>query len=284
MTLGASSANRKSPLKWAGGKKRIIDKINANLPVKGKKRLIEPFVGGGSVFLNLEFEEYLLIDTNKDLISLFNFIKNEPGKLIQEAEQFFTGRHNEAERYYELRDKFNCSNDLYERSLLFIYLNRHGYNGLCRYNQKGGFNVPFGKYKRPYFPRDELIEFSKVAQKATFICGDFEDAFNQASKDDVVYCDPPYSPINRTANFTAYAGNKFTDDDQSRLVECALTAKERGVSTLISNHYTDFTKALYSKADKISLLSVQRNISCKGSVRGKSQEVMALYKGSFKAN
>lgn len=273
------SVNRKSPLKWAGGKKRIVEQIKANLPASGKQRLVEPFVGGGSVFLNLEFDKYLLIDTNQDLINLFNIIKNEPERFIADAESYFTGAHNEPECYYEVREQFNDAIDPFERSLRFIYLNRHGYNGLCRYNQKGGFNVPFGRYKRPYFPRAELLEFSKVAKRADFVCGDFEQAFAQAGKNDVVYCDPPYSPINKTSNFTAYAGNKFTDEDQRRLVDCALEAKQRGVSTLISNHYTDFTKALYSGADDISLLSVQRNISCKGSVRQKSQEVMALYKG-----
>ncbi|MEZ9523335.1 Dam family site-specific DNA-(adenine-N6)-methyltransferase [Enterovibrio norvegicus] len=279
MSNSRSLTSRKSPLKWAGGKKRIVEEIKANLPSSGKKRLIEPFVGGGSVFLNLDFDEYLLIDTNVDLINLFNIIKNDSERFIKDAESFFVGNHNESGRYYDIRRQFNESTDPYERSLFFVYLNRHGYNGLCRYNQKGGFNVPFGRYKHPYFPRNEFLEFSRVAQKAIFQCGDFEEAFSQASKNDVVYCDPPYSPINRTSNFTAYAGNSFTDDDQRRLVSCAELAKQKGVSTLISNHYTDFTKVLYKDADRISLLSVQRNISCKGSVRGKSKEVMALYSG-----
>lgn len=279
MSLSKSLVSRKSPLKWAGGKKRIVEEIKANLPVEGKKRLIEPFVGGGSVFLNLEFDSYLLVDTNSDLISLFGFIKSEADRFIADAEKFFIGNHNESKRYYQLREQFNNSTDPYERSLLFMYLNRHGYNGLCRYNQKGGFNVPFGRYKKPYFPREEIIEFSKVAQKATFLCGDFEEAFKHAGEGDVVYCDPPYSPINRTSNFTAYASNKFTDEDQERLVQEAIKAREKGVSTLISNHYTDFTKKLYKSADKQSFLNVQRNISCKGSVRGKSQEIMALYVG-----
>ncbi len=279
MTSGSSVINRRSPLKWAGGKKRIIEEIKSNLPLKGKQRLIEPFVGGGSVFLNIDFDEYLLLDVNKDLINLFNILKDAPKEFIREAEFLFIGDHNEEARYYQLRDEFNDTSDPYRRSLLFIYLNRHGYNGLCRYNQKGGFNVPFGRYKHPYYPREELLQFAKVAKRATFVCNDFEHAFSQADNNDVVYCDPPYSPINRTSSFTAYAGNKFTDEDQARLVECAIAAKQRGVSTLISNHYVDFTKQLYRSADKITTLQVQRNISCKGSVRSKIEEVMALYKG-----
>ncbi len=268
----------RSPLKWAGGKKRVVGEILKVLPIKGKKRLVEPFVGGGSVFLNIDFDEYLLIDMNKDLISLFNFIKNKSAQFITDAQVYFTGDYNDPEKYYELRKQFNESSDPYTRSLLFLYLNRHGYNGLCRYNKSGGYNVPFGRYKHPYFPKAELEYFSKKAQRATFLQGDFETAFTQIKSDDVIYCDPPYSPINRTANFTAYAGNSFTDKDQSRLVDCAVKAKKRGVATIISNHHVDFTRELYKGADKREFFQVQRSISQKGKGRVKVKEVLALYK------
>lgn len=265
-------------LKWAGGKKKVVDDIASLLPKKGKKRLVEPFVGGGSVFLNLDFDEYLLMDMNQDLISLFNIIKNKPTQFISDAEKFFKGEFNQPEKYYDVRNQFNLSNDSYERSLLFLYLNRHGYNGLCRYNKSGGYNVPFGRYKHPYFPKEELINFSEKAQKATFMQGDFETAFSQLRADDVVYCDPPYSPINPTSNFTAYAGNSFTDEDQQRLVACAEVAKSKNISTLISNHYVDFTRELYKNATKKKLFQVQRSISQKGKGRIKVKEILALYK------
>lgn len=268
----------RSALKWAGGKKKVVDEIASLLPSRGKKRLVEPFVGGGSVFLNLDFDEYLLVDMNQDLISLFNIIKTQPDNFIRDAEKFFDGKNNLPEKYYEFRQQFNQSNDAYERSLLFLYMNRHGYNGLCRYNKSGGYNVPFGRYKHPYFPKNELEFFSEKAQKATFIQGDFESAFSQLEKTDVVYCDPPYSPINPTSNFTAYAGNSFTDEDQKRLVSCAEEAKKSGVSTLISNHYVAFTKELYKNATKKKYLKVQRSISQKGKGRVKVKEVLALYK------
>jgi len=268
----------RSPLKWAGGKKKIVSEIASLLPEKGNKRLVEPFVGGGSVFLNLEFDEYLLIDMNKDLINLFNIIKNQPTKFIADAKKFFDGKSNQAEKYYKLRDQFNRSTDTYKRSLLFLYLNRHGFNGLCRYNKSGGYNVPFGQYKGPYFPEKELVCFSEKAEKATFIQGDFGVAFSQLRSDDVVYCDPPYSPINPTSNFTTYTGNSFTDEDHCRLVNCAEKAKGLGVPTLISNHYVDFTRELYKGADKKKLLQVQRYISQKGEGRVKVEEVLALYK------
>ena len=277
MTKDTSLANMRSALKWAGGKKKVVHEIASILPSKGKKRLVEPFVGGGSVFLNLDFEEYLLIDMNKDLIALFNIIKYEPTRFITDAEKFFSGQYNVAETYYELRKKFNESTDSYQRSILFLYLNRHGYNGLCRYNKSGGYNVPFGRYKHPYFPKDELMYFSEKAQRATFIQGDFETAFAQLKPDDVIYCDPPYSPINRTSNFTAYAGNAFTDEDQKRLVNCAEKVKGLGIPTVISNHYVDFTRELYKGADKKKVFPVQRSISQKGKGRIKVKEILALY-------
>lgn len=268
----------RSALKWAGGKKKVVHDIASLLPTRGKKRLVEPFVGGGSVFLNLDFDEYLLIDMNKDLINLFNLIKNQPTQFIIDAAALFTSDNNQSEKYYEFRRQFNESTDSYERSLLFLYLNRHGYNGLCRYNKSGGYNVPFGRYKHPYFPKKELEYFSEKAQKATFIQGDFETAFSQLRADDVVYCDPPYSPINRTSNFTAYAGNSFTDEDQQRLVNCAEKARSEGIPTLISNHYVDFTRELYKGANKKKLFQVQRSISQKGKGRIKVEEILALYK------
>lgn len=278
MTKNVSPAKVRSALKWAGGKKKVVDEIASLLPLKGKKRLVEPFVGGGSVFLNLDFDEYLLVDMNQDLISLFNIIKTQPNDFIKAAEPFFQGAYNNPDKYYELRKRFNESTDEFERAVLFLYMNRHGYNGLCRYNKSGGYNVPFGRYKHPYFPKEELLFFSQKAQNATFIQGDFETAFSQLKAGDVVYCDPPYSPLNPTSNFTAYAGNSFTDEDQKRLVKCAEIAKIEGVPTLISNHYVDFTKTLYQGASKKKFFQVQRSISQKGKGRIKVKEVLALYK------
>jgi len=273
-----SPANMRSALKWAGGKKKVIPEIARLLPTDNIKRLVEPFVGGGSVFLNLDFDEYLLVDMNKDLISLFNILKNQHKEFINDAKTFFSGDNNDPEKYYDLRKHFNASNDGYERALIFLYLNRHGYNGLCRYNKSGGYNVPFGRYKHPYFPQQELEYFAEKSQRATFIQGDFETAFTQLKQGDVVYCDPPYSPINPSSNFTAYAGNSFTDDDQRRLVNCAKLAKSQGISTLISNHHVDFTKELYSDATNKKLFQVQRSISQKGLGRIKVEEILALYK------
>lgn len=273
-----NKTNTRSPLKWAGGKSKLVDKIKKNLPLKNKKRLIEPFVGGGSVFLNMDFDEYLLVDMNKDLINLFNILKTNSSEFISQAEPYFQGNFNTAEKYYELRKAFNASNDPFYRSIIFLYMNRHGYNGLCRYNKSGGYNVPFGQYKKPYFPKTELEIFAEKAQKAEFMQGDYSIAFDKAKEGDVIYCDPPYLPINVTSNFTAYAGNAFNKDDQIQLVSCAEEARKNSIATLISNHDTDLAREIYSRATKLSTIEVQRSISQNSDGRVKISEIMALYK------
>ena len=135
-------------LKWAGNKYRIIDQIRRKLP-QGK-RLIEPFVGSAAVFLNTDYERYLLTDTNADLIELYKLLKKEGKDFIEYSNSFFTDKNNNEEHYYNYREVFNTTDDCALKSALFIYMNRHGYNGLCRYNSQGKFNVPFGSYKKPY--------------------------------------------------------------------------------------------------------------------------------------
>ena len=131
-------------LKWAGGKFRIIDRVLDSLP-KGK-RLIEPFVGSGSVFLNANFEENVLADSNADLIHLYKQIQADGKEFIEYANSLFVSSNNTEVEFYKLRDEFNTTSDIKRKSALFVYLNRHCFNGLCRYNSKGKFNVPFGRY------------------------------------------------------------------------------------------------------------------------------------------
>lgn len=179
-------------LKWAGNKFRIIERVKKKLP-EGR-RLVEPFTGSGAVFLNTDYDEYLLCDSNRDLIELYTILRDEGELFIEEARRYFNGKHNNEASYYELREEFNLSRSHEKRAALFLFLNRHGYNGLCRYNAKGRFNVPFGRYKRPYFPEKELRAFHHKAQRAEFILGDFEQTMKQTKTGDVIYCDPPMSP------------------------------------------------------------------------------------------
>lgn len=262
-------------LKWAGGKYPLIEDIRQNLPPG--ERLIEPFVGAGSVFLNTDYQEYLLADINIDLINLYNIVKQNAGAFVKDAQEMFSGEFNHAETYYLLREEFNASTDGYRRAVLFLYLNRHCYNGLCRYNSKGAFNVPFGRYKRPYFPEEELYRFAEKARKATFVCGHYSTTMFDVTPESVIYCDPPYAPLSLTANFTAYHTNSFTLDDQARLAELAHQVSSRfKIPVLISNHDTELTRQWYHQATLVKV-KARRTISRNSTGRSKVDELLALY-------
>ncbi|MDH5572619.1 MAG: Dam family site-specific DNA-(adenine-N6)-methyltransferase [Gammaproteobacteria bacterium] len=261
-------------LKWAGNKYRIIDRIKKLLPTG--KRLIEPFVGSAAVFLNTDYPSYLLCDNNPDLINLYNLLKKDGDKFIRYCQPYFNGQYNNAESYYALRDKFNTSKNLRQKAALFIYLNRHGYNGLCRYNQSGGYNVPFGRYVHPYFPAKEMRAFHHKAQNAEFKICPFEDTINNAQKGDVIYCDPPYAPLTSSADFTNYSPGGFNIEQQTKLAQLAQYTATKNIPVLLSNHDTDFTRKVYKQANK-QYFNVRRYISCNGEKRDHAGEILALF-------
>ncbi len=269
--------NHRAFLKWAGGKGRLMTEINQILP-RDKTCLIEPFVGAGSVFLNTHFERYVLFDINPDLIHLFNLIKQDAEEYIRTTQSYFEHPKSNTEAfYYHQRNQFNCSRDLFERAVLFLYLNRFGYNGLCRYNLRNEFNVPFGRFKKIYFPEKELRYFAEKAQRAEFKCGDFSEAFKFADTQSVIYCDPPYAPLDQATNFTGYAGNKFTLTHQTKLAEVARhTAQRLNITVIISNHDTPFTRQIYQGA-QITPLKVQRFISQNTGQRSCVKELLAIF-------
>ncbi len=261
-------------LKWAGNKLRIIDKVKQQLPAG--KRLVEPFAGSAAVFLNTDFDHYLLCDSNRDLIHLYTLLQRKGEKFIAQAEELFTAKNNHADRYYALRDEFNACTNKERRAALFIYLNRHGYNGLCRYNASGGFNVPFGRYKRPYFPADEMRVFHEKAKQAEFRHQDFTTTFGEVGKGDVVYCDPPYLPLSSSSNFTSYSAGGFSMAQQEELAKQAEKTAKKGIPVLISNHNTEAAQAIYHGA-KLHDFFVQRYISCNGKARNMAGELLALF-------
>ncbi|MDP8052768.1 Dam family site-specific DNA-(adenine-N6)-methyltransferase [Pasteurella atlantica] len=265
-------------LKWAGGKYRLVPEICKHLP-QGKC-LVEPFVGAGSVFLNTDYDHYILADVNPDLINLFNIVKNDVEHYISElAVTFLDKNANSKTFYYECRNEFNLSTDPFRRSVLFLYLNRFGFNGLCRYNNKHKYNVPFGDYKSHYFPEKELHFFSQKAQKAEFICADFKQTFeylDQHPDDYVVYCDPPYAPLVQDSNFTSYSSGGFNLEQQKQLAEYAKQLASKNISVLISNHDTEFTREIYQNA-KLFSFPVQRFIGQNPKSRVKVNELFALF-------
>lgn len=262
-------------LKWAGNKYQIVERIKAILPAG--KRLIEPFVGSGALFLNTDYPEYLLADANPDLINLYCHLQQGGQDFIESCRLYFTPQNNTADRFYELRECFNRTTTATEKAVLFVYLNKHCYNGLCRYNSKGGYNVPFGKYAKPYFPAEEMIYFWQRSQQAKFRVSGFVETMKLASEGDVLYCDPPYVPLSATANFTSYSADPFGEAQQLKLAAMAEELAGRNIPVVISNHDNEFTRQAYRHASQAHYLSVQRYISCDGANRNKVDEVLAIY-------
>lgn len=261
-------------LKWAGGKYLQIDLIRQHLPKS--KNYIEPFAGAGAIFLNTNYNHYIVNDTNTDLINLYRRLQQEGDKFIKYAQSFFNKKNNTEEVFYKYRDEFNQSNDTRRKSALFLYLNRHCFNGLCRYNNTGGYNVPYGRYSNPYFPKQEMLYFHKKSEKVTFYNNDFRDTFRLATPGDVIYCDPPYVPLSDSANFTRYAKDDFNYADQNDLAKLAHLSSQKGITVLISNHWNDFTQKIYKDAE-CKIFPATRVISCNINNRNPVAEVLAIF-------
>ncbi|MBA3537369.1 MAG: Dam family site-specific DNA-(adenine-N6)-methyltransferase [Tatlockia sp.] len=262
-------------LKWAGNKYHCIETILNSFPEAN--RLIEPFTGSGAIFVNSNFKNYLLGDENKDLITLFTNLQREGENFINYCALLFTNENNCAKKYYEFREQFNQCTDLKLKSALFLYLNRHGYNGLCRYNQSGIYNVPFGLYIKPYFPRKEMNYFYQKANLAQFIQSDFRNIFAKAKSGDLIYCDPPYVPLSTSANFASYTNKKFSEKDQIDLAQMAEETSGNGIPVIISNHDTEFTRHYYRNSE-IRSFPVMRSISCQAKKRNPAQELVAIFR------
>lgn len=269
-------ARTKPILKWPGGKHRLAPAIAEALG--GGKRLVEPFVGSGAVFLNTAFPSYLLCDANADLISLYRAIAANAEDFIRECRALFADG-NDREVYARRRERFNALPDCGEKAALFLYLNRFGYNGLVRYNAKNRFNVPFGRYKRPYFPEAEMRAFAdKIAKSdVAFRAADFRETMTLVREGDAVYCDPPYFPLSSTANFTAYSGASFGGDEQRELAALVAAAAARGIRCVVSNHDLPAVRALYAGAKQFIPLRVRRSISCNAAARGEAAELLIVF-------
>ncbi|EOA6846793.1 DNA adenine methylase, partial [Salmonella enterica subsp. enterica serovar Braenderup] len=207
---------------------------------------------------------------------------------------------NTPEAYKDNREAFNTitlSHDkrrtqYLEWAALFLYLNRHGFNGMQRTNQKGASNVPFGKYKKPYFPFQEMRQFASKARETMtrFVCADFRttmkglpDICHRVSfhagtpSDAVIYCDPPYLPLENKDSFTHYNGKAFTREDHQALAEALVKAHRLyGVKSVISNHDTEETRKIYSQFE-LHTLNVRRSVSASREGRKPVKEVIGVY-------
>ena len=219
-------------LKWAGGKSKLVSTLKKFFP-EGK-RFVEPFLGAGAVSLNVDYPSYLVNDTNADLMLVWRIFKDKGMEFVAECEKLFIPENFNKDTYNALRQEFNTTKDKMRKAILFIYLNRHCFNGLCRYNAQNHFNVPIGKYPASiYFPKKEFTKCHDRVIKFEMHNADFREIFKLVQEGDVVYCDPPYLPISESANFDDYAAGGFTLRDQIDLAAHAQEATKKGATVVI---------------------------------------------------
>lgn len=260
---------RPAILKWLGGKRNHLPYLQRIFRKVDREVLVEPFVGSAVVFMNTEFKEYVLGDANRDLIELYKYAMVTPEALISEMKPAFAEGFSK-ERYLELRDAFNQRDYDVSRAALFVYLNRFGFNGLCRYNQKGIFNVPFGDYtepsKGPRIPENAIFNFAEKAarSKVRLMHAGFNDTIGSITEPErtLIYSDPPYVPLTKTANFVGYTGNGFGSNEQLALASAHFEHYRRGGAVVLSNSDTAETMRIFSHPDsRRYTLKVKRPIA-----------------------
>ena len=297
------AANSAGPLlKWAGGKRQLLPALRRFYP-PAFNRYIEPFFGSGAVFFDLHDagrlhgHEAVLIDSNADLIGCYETVRDACDGVTRALERLARA-HADGGRahYYAVRDeRFNPLRDrgrqpdgriayTPELAAMLIYLNRTGFNGLFRLNASGGFNVPPGRYARPSIVnREKLVRVAAALSRpgVRLVLGSFESARAVAESGDFLYADPPYAPLSRTANFTAYTSSRFDGGDQVRLQRLAIDVARRGCHVLISNSTAPEISALYETngdAQAAGLRTVhvpaRRAINSKASRRGVGDEYL----------
>jgi DNA adenine methylase len=260
MPIVAEEATLRPPLKWAGGKRWQLPHLRPLWKMHSNRRLVEPFCGGLAVALGLRPTMALLNDANPHLINFYRWLQRGLTTSIP--------MENEESLFYQNRDRFNELLDIgesesAEAAALFYYLNRTGFNGLCRVNRHGAFNVPFGRYARITYTRD-FFRYRRAFAAWDFTTGDIEAI--PLDRDDFVYADPPYD-----VEFTHYAKGGFSWPDQERTA--AWLAKHHGPVVLV-NQATRRIETLYRKLGyEIRYLDAPRRISCNGN-RSPAREIV----------
>lgn len=249
------------PLKWAGGKRWLVPYLRLFWKTHSHRRLVEPFMGGLAIALGLNPKRALLNDTNVHLVNFYNWLKQGLHISIELA--------NDTSLYYEHRSRFNqlvreSKSHTEEAASLFYYLNRTGFNGLCRFNSKGEFNVPVGRYKTINYVMD-FSQYIEIFQNWEFSASDFSQI--QIRDDDLIYADPPYD-----VEFTSYSPGGFTWADQVRLINWL---DSQTVPVIASNQATDRIIRLYEQNGfNITILEGPRKISSNGD-RSPAREMLA---------
>jgi len=274
-------------VKWAGGKAQLLGQLEPLLP-KQFGRYIEPFVGGGALFFHLYnlgriTKGAILSDLNAELMNCYRVLRHKArvAELIELLRRH-ARRVMDADYYYRVRawDRqrdFLERRSPVERAARTIFLNHACYNGLYRLNSKGQFNVPYGKWARPprLFNEDNLWACRRALQGIKVHQESFESCIEWAEKGDFIYLDPPYDPLSPTSSFTTYTGAVFGTGDQRGLADVFRDLDEFGCLLLLTNSATPLIRRIYRGYRMESLLAA-RPISCKGTGRGKIQELAVL--------
>ena len=266
-------------VKWAGGKRQIIDKLLKHVPIE-YNTYYEPFVGGGALLFELSPKNAVINDSNKELINVYKMISTDNGyeevvKLLNNYEK----KHSE-KFFYQIRNidkdkkKFEKLTDA-ERAARTIYLNKACFNGLYRVNSKGEFNVPFNKKTKinTYDSQNMILAYVYFqANNIKMLSYDFEEAVKDGKKGDFIYFDPPYDSENKDT-FNSYTEDGFGKDEQIRLAKVYKELADRGCYVMLSNHNTTLINELY-KDYNINVITAKRNINSKGEKRGAVEEVI----------
>lgn len=266
-------------VKWAGGKRQILEKLKANLPEKFNN-YFEPFIGGGALLFDLAPKNATINDVNQELLAIYTCLKDdELYRLMLEELDKHEKNHSE-EYYYHVREwdrdpRFELE-PLWKRAARAIYLNKSCFNGLYRVNAKGYFNVPSAKKEHVVTytkaNMEEIHEYFKD-DNVTILSGDFVEATRNAHEGDFVYFDPPYDSWEDKESFTAYSKFDFNKDDQRRLADCFKDLTNRGVKCMLSNHNTAYINELYNGFN-IQVIKAKRMINANAAGRGAVEEVI----------
>ncbi|MBN1432644.1 MAG: DNA adenine methylase [Methanomicrobiaceae archaeon] len=293
-------------LKWAGGKTQLLEELTNRLPVDigngGITSFIEPFIGGGAVFFHLNslhsFRECHIFDSNPELVLAYTVLRDDPEDLIDclasmAGEYLSLDESGRSDYYYDIRDRFNkgreaisfwrYSKEWIPRAAELIFMNRTCYNGLFRVNSKGGFNVPFGRYKNPKILNSDLLRTdSGVLSNTKIHPGDFADSLRYVREDSFVYFDPPYRPLNSTSSFTSYSSGGFDDESQRRLADFFKKCDKKGAKIMLSNSdpknvdpEDDFFDDLYGDF-RIERVPAKRMINSDAGKRGEVSEILVM--------
>ena len=268
-------------VKWAGGKRQLIPQIRERMPEKYND-YYEPFVGGGAVIFDLLPANALINDINKALINTYRTICNEPDAFLKEVNRLDNDMWEDGKKYYYFireyyNDKLMRSEYDVELAALFVFINKHCFNGLYRVNGKGLFNVPYNNSRRVSVDEDVIIATSEYLRGVTIIDGDFEQACKNAKKGDFVFIDSPYAPLNPTS-FESYTKEGFDIESHKRLAKLYDELTARGCYCMLTNHNTELINELYGNKDyKIDVVSVKRMINSDASNRVGEEVIICNY-------